>query len=192
MSEPASLVVQCAITPDGLRQCLAAREPRTSECGDWDRLGIALAPDDVAQIDLQTGTTTGDFLRNMRRYSERPADWLFAYDAQSQLLTFGQALFSENWTTIVAVLGVLRRLGNFTEPQQGCGIILVHDWIYHHRGTMAAISLGSGGSMILEPADIPQNAEHFVASILSPQRNAAIQNRPRPIHDDLDEWLGSH
>ena len=192
MSEPASLVLQCRIAPDPLAQCLALREPRASGWTDWDRLDVTLAPHEIADLDLRTGATTADFLRRMRASAERPADWLCAYDAPGQTLTIGQTLFSDNWLTIVAVLSVLRRLGNFIAPEQAPGIILVQDWIFGQRGTMAAVSLLAGGSAILAPESLDHDAESFTAHILTPVRDAVSAGHPGPVRDDLDMLIGQN
>lgn len=190
MSEPASLVLQCRIAPDALGQCLAARAPRASGWPDWDRLEVTLAPHEIADLDLRTGASTGDFLRRMRASAERPADWLCAYEAQDQTLTIGQTLFSENWLSIVATLSVLRRLGDFIAPAQAPGIILLHDWIYGQRGTMAAVSLFAGGSAVLGPESPDRDDAGLVAAILAPVRDAVAAGQPAPLRDDLDQMIG--
>ena len=190
MSEPASLVVQCRIAPDDLGRCLAAREPRASGWPDWAGLDVTLAAHEIADLDLRTGASTGDFLRRMRASAERPADWLCAYDAPDQTLTIGQTLFSDNWLTIVAVLAVLRRLGNFIAPGQAPGMILVQDWIFGQRGTLAAVTLFPGGSAILAPESLDWDVDGFTARILSPLRDAVVAARPGPARDDLDLLIG--
>ncbi len=184
MSEPASLLAQCRIPPEGVRAFLAARGPRVTGWHDWARLGVDLREDELASLDLQTGMASADFLRRLRDTAERPADWLCAYDAGTQVLTIGQTLFSDNWHSIVAVLAVLRRLGGFLPAGPDAqGLVLVHDWIFGHRGTLAAVALGAGGSGIL--ATVP-DAPARIAAALGPVRDAVAAGRPAPIRDDLD------
>lgn len=190
MSEPASLVMQCRITLDGLRRSLAAREPRVSDWGDWDQLGITLAPHEIAEMDQRSGAGIGDLLRRLRASAERPADWLCAYDPGSLTLSVGQVLFSDNWLTILPVLAVLRRLGGFMAEHGEAGVILVQDWVFGHRGTMAAVSLFPGGSAVRVPDDPEWDVEGFAASILSPLRDAVSAGRLAPVRDDLDMLLG--
>ncbi|MBA4491617.1 type VI immunity family protein [Paracoccus sp. S1E-3] len=66
----------------------------------------------------------------------------------------------------------LRRLGGFIAPGLNSGLILVQDWIYRQRGTMAAVSLFPGGSAVLPPGGLHLDAEAFVGWILSPIREA--------------------
>ena len=190
MSEPASLVLQCQITPDGLRECLAARAPRASDWSDWAGLDIDITSGEIADLDLQTGASTSDFLRRMRLTAERPADWVLAYDAQTQMLTIGQVLFSEDWPAIITTLAVLRRLGGFIAPGLNPGLILVQDWIYRQRGSMAAVSLFPGGSAVVPPDQLDLDADAFAGWILSPIREAVSANRSAPVRDDLDALLG--
>ena len=77
-----------------------------------------------------------------------------------------------------------------TAPGQAPGIILVQDWIFGQRGTMAAVSLFPGGSAILAPESLDWDAEGFTARILSPLRDAVTAARPGPVRDDLDLLIG--
>lgn len=184
MSEPASLLAQCRIPREGLRGFLAARAPRVTGWHDWDRLGVELREDELAALDLQTGMASADFLRRLRDSAERPADWLCAYDEAAQVLTIGQTLFSDNWHAIVATLAVLRRLGGFLPAAGGAqGLVLVHDWIFGHRGTLAAVALGAGGSGLL--ASVP-DAPARIAAALGPVREAVAAGQGAPLRDDLD------
>ena len=90
----------------------------------------------------------------------------------------------------VAVLAVLRRLGNFIAPGQAPGIILVQDWIFGQRGTLAAVTLFPGGSAILAPESLDWDVDGFTARILSPLRDAVVAARPGPARDDLDLLIG--
>src|SRR5690606_33193368 len=112
------------------------------------------------------------------------ADWLCAYDEAAQVLTIGQTLFSDNWHAIVATLAVLRRLGGFLPAAGGAqGLVLVHDWIFGHRGTLAAVALGAGGSGLL--AAVP-DAPARIAAALGPVREAVAAGQGAPLRDDLD------
>lgn len=184
MSEPASLLVQCRIPAAGLRGFLAARAPRVTGWQDWDRLGVDLREAELAALDLQTGMASAEFLRRLRDSAERPADWLCAYDPAAQRLTIGQTLFSDNWHTIVATLAVLRRLGGFL-PAGGAaqGLVLVQDWVFGHRGTLAAVVLGGGGSSLV--AAVPDAAARLDAA-LGPVRAAVAAGQGAPLRDDLD------
>jgi hypothetical protein len=186
VSEPASLVLQCQITSDGLQEWLAARGPRASDWSDWAALDIVIAPHEMADIDRLTAAGTVDFLRRMRSSAERPADWAFSYDPASGMLTIAQVLFTEEWPAIIATLAVLRRLGGFIAPGMGQGLILVQDWIYRQRGTMAAVSLFPGGSAVLAPESLDLDADAFADALLQPIRDAVTAGSPGPIRDDLD------
>ncbi len=190
MSEPASLVLQCQIAPDGLQEWLVARAPRASAWSDWTALEIDIAPAEIASLDLPTGTASGEFLRRMRATAERPADWGLAYDASTGMLTIGQVLFSEEWHAIITTLTILRRLGGFIAPGMNPGLILIQDWIYGQRGTMAAVSLFPGGSAVMAPRSLGFEAHAFAGRLLSPIREAIAAGRSGPVRDDLDALLG--
>lgn len=186
MSEPASLVLECQIAPDGLRDWLAAREPSALGWSDWAGLDVVIGAHEWAEIDRLTRTGSADFLRRLRELAERPADWAFAYDADSGMLRIARVLFGDEWRGIVATLAVLRRLGSFIAPGLNPGRILVHDWIYRQRGTMAAVALFPGGSSVLATEALDFDADALADRLLSPIRDAMAAGRPGPIRDDLE------
>lgn len=190
MSEPASLIVSCRIAPDRLAQVLAARGPRVTDWSDWHLLGAGITASELAGLDLQVAASTGEILRRLRASAERPADWLFAHDADRQSLTIGQTLFSDSWMTIIPVLAALRRLGAVLRPDDR-GVVLVHDWIFGRRGTLAALELSGAGSAIAPAGTAAPDAQALAASVLPPIRQAVRQGLTAPLRDDLDGLIGS-
>lgn len=187
MSEPASLIVQCQISPDALHQWLHTPAPPASDWHDWHMLNAEVSPETLARYATPMSITTSDYLKEIHNNAERPADWYFGYDTPTQTLKIGQTLFSDNWIYTIRTLAVLRGIAPFLQ-NSATNIILVYDWIYKTNGILAAITMADGLSSILPSnSPTPKNLEAIASDILQPVMDAVRNNLRAPARNDLLE-----
>src|SRR5262249_52334377 len=128
MSEPYAALAQVTIERPALMAYLAAPPQKSSQWGDWDRIGgqwtgfswDADLPRVLATADTWLGASYRHAVRWVLESAEAPAIGRCTYDEATRRFTFGTLTFAQNLNDIVCFFTVARGLAAYMrDPQSG-------------------------------------------------------------------------
>jgi hypothetical protein len=197
MSEPFSLMLNCTVAPQALHNFLHGPLLPPEAVGDWNDLGIILAPSDFELSRRLSSGTPAAYLRDMRRYARQDMAWHFAFNRDTGQLSCASLMWTGHWPEIVAGLYVLRQIAAHTAGASK-GYLLVHDFAFETHGTAAAVLLSGGRSAVLDPdakttESIVEHARPTAIAILDTARAAFEMDPPvasdSVMTDQFDLWM---
>lgn len=147
MSAPLSLIFHVPVSAQRFAAALDMPLEGCAKYGDWAQLGVDFSDEEIADADAFAEKGLRDYLDDLREGAREELGWYFVADAKTGYVTCFCLLWSELWPEMLAGLNLLRQA--FTAASDGRpGYILVHDFAFQSRGTVAAILMREGVSEV--------------------------------------------
>ncbi|MCU0354962.1 MAG: hypothetical protein MUD08_14680 [Cytophagales bacterium] len=133
MSEPSSLFAKIKIKPNGLKKFLSAPPAPFADLPGWDAWWDSREMYDKSTLrreDLEPyGSKTNRAA--LKAWQKDPENGVsLDYDEASQTWYVSILMFSENYFVMLAMLGLLRSIGPYKEPDD-TDFILVHPYLWY-------------------------------------------------------------